>query len=104
MWLISRNDLPTDWDPVTDDRMPVWEATQHLVKELDEGGEGLAADLLNRLGGVGETARDLAYRLYAICDQKKWAKEAGAYNALVTSWPEIKRKAAEGPTGQGSLL
>ncbi|MEZ5142215.1 MAG: DUF1156 domain-containing protein [Acidimicrobiales bacterium] len=104
VWLIERAGLPPEWDPATDDRVPVWEATQHLVKALDEGGEAAAADLLARLGGVGETARDLAYRLYAICDQKKWAKEAGAYNALVTSWPEIKRKAGEGPTGQGSLL
>lgn len=104
VWLISRDELPADWDPATDDRVPVWEATQHLVKALDEGGEGRAAELLARLGGVGETARDLAYRLYALADGKKWAKEAGFYNALVTSWPEIRRKAAEGAPGQGSLL
>ena len=103
VWLITRDDLPAGWDPAHDDRVPVWEATQHLVKALDEGGETAAAELLARLGGVGETARDLAYRLYAICDAKKWAKEAGAYNALVASWPEIRRKAAAGPVGQGSL-
>jgi putative DNA methylase len=104
VWLVGREDLPGEWDPLSDGRVPVWEATQHLVKALDEGGEAAAAGLLSRLGGVGETARDLAYRLYAICDQKKWAKEAGAYNALVTSWPEIRRKASTGTVGQGSLL
>ncbi len=104
VWLIGRADLPADWDPAADDRIPVWEAAQHLVKALDEGGEQAAAELLAALGGVGETARDLAYRLYAICDAKKWAKEAGMYNALVASWPEIRRKAAQGPSGQGSLL
>lgn len=104
VWLIGRADLPADWDPAADDRIPVWEAAQHLVKALDEGGEQAAAELLAALGGVGETARDLAYRLYAVCDAKKWAKEAGMYNALVASWPEIRRKAAQGPSGQGSLL
>lgn len=104
VWLIGRGELPPDWDPAADDRIPVWEAAQHLVKALDEGGEQAAAELLAALGGVGETARDLAYRLYAICDAKKWAKEAGMYNALVASWPEIRRKAAQGPSGQGSLL
>jgi putative DNA methylase len=42
--------------------------------------------------------------LYAICDQKKWAKEAGAYNALVTSWPEIRRKASTGTAPQEGML
>jgi putative DNA methylase len=104
VWLVGREDLPGEWDPLSDGRVPVWEATQHLVKALDEGGEAAAAGLLSRLGGVGETARDLAYRLYAICDQKKWAKEAGAYNALVTSWPEIRRKASTGTAPQEGML
>ena len=40
--------------------------------------------------------RDLAYRLYAICERKGWAEEAGAYNVLVASWPEIARLASRG--------
>jgi putative DNA methylase len=95
VWLVGRDELPQGWDPASDTRVPVWEATQHLVKALDEGGEAAAAALLGRLGGVGETARELAYRLYAICERRGWAKEAGAYNALVTAWPEIRRKATE---------
>ena len=35
-------------------------------------------------------------RLYGICDRKKWAEDAGAYNMLVTAWPEIGRLAATG--------
>ena len=41
------------------------------------------------LGGVAEVARELAYRLYTICERKKRAPEALSYNALVQSWPEI---------------
>ena len=42
-----------------------------------------------------ETARELAYRLYTICERKKRAAEALAYNELVQNWPEIVRLAGE---------
>jgi putative DNA methylase len=37
-----------------------------------------------------DRARELAYRLYAICDQKRWTNEARGYNALVLSWSDIE--------------
>lgn len=58
-----------------------------------------ASELLRRVGGLGETARELAYRLYVVCERKKWAKEALAYNGLVVAWPEIVRLAS----GAGAL-
>jgi putative DNA methylase len=39
----------------------------------------------------------LCYRLYTLCERKKRAQEAMAYNALVQSWPEIVRLARETP-------
>ncbi|GIW77358.1 MAG: hypothetical protein KatS3mg104_2421 [Phycisphaerae bacterium] len=42
-----------------------------------------------------ETARELAYRLYTLCERKKRAAEALSYNALVQSWPEIVRLGRE---------
>ena len=96
--LLRRAELAEGWDPTTDERMPVWEVTQQLVKALwDDGSESGAADLVRRLGGLGESARDLAYRLYAICERQGWAEDALGFNALVTSWPEILRRA--GSTG-----
>ncbi len=92
--LLRRSELSPDWDPATDTRMPVWEVTQQLVRALwDEGSEAKAGDLVRRLGGIGEVARDLAYRLYAICERRGWADDALGFNALVTSWPEIARRA-----------
>ncbi len=106
--LLKRSELPTDWDPATDDRLTVWEATQHLIKRLDEKGEEAAADLLGRLGPMAEQARALAYRLYTICERKKWADEARAYNTLVVAWPELAKLAAQNPKpgaeSQGSLF
>jgi putative DNA methylase len=80
----------------------VWEATHQLARALDEG-EQAAADLARRLGGVADAARDLAYRLYVLCERKKRAQEALAYNALVQSWPEIQRLAGEHRAEQQSL-
>ena len=44
---------------------------------------------------MAEIARDLAYRLYGICEKKKWADEALAYNSLVIVWPELTRLAVQ---------
>jgi putative DNA methylase len=99
--LLRRGELAADWDPATDTRLPVWEVTQQLVRALwDEGSEAKAGELVRRLGGVGEVARDLAYRLYAICERHGWAEDALGFNALVTAWPEIARRAASAPVQQ----
>ncbi|MDP9477084.1 MAG: DUF1156 domain-containing protein [Actinomycetota bacterium] len=98
--LLPREKLAEDWDPTTDSRLTDWEIVQHLILALETEGETGAARLLARIGERGEGARDLAYRLYGICERKKWAEEALAYNGLVVSWPEISRLAAEVPSGE----
>lgn len=100
--LLRPDELPEGWDPVSDQRLTVWEATHQLVAALDRG-EGAAADLASRLGGIGDAARDLAYRLYVLCERRKRAQEALAYNGLVQSWPEIQRLASAGSAGQTVL-
>ncbi len=101
--LVERVDLPTDWDPATDRRFTVWEATQYLIRALDSS-ETEAAALLARLGtGVGDRARQLAYLLYGICDKKRWSDEAGYYNMLVTAWPELVRLAVTSPLPSGEV-
>ena len=74
---------------------PDWLITQTLIHELDQKGEMGAAELLAKLGSRGEIARDLAYRLYSLCDRKGWTQESIAYNSLVISWPEISRLASD---------
>ena len=102
--LLHRSELDPDWDPATDTRMAVWEVTQQLVRALwDEGSEARTGELVRRLGGVGEVARDLAYRLYSICERRGWADDALGFNALVTSWPEIARRAASATSVQPEL-
>jgi putative DNA methylase len=98
--ILRRDELPPDWNPIQDKRLCIWEATQHLIRAYEQtGGETAPAELLNQLNhrnsSIAETARDLAYRLYAICDRKKWSEEALAYNSLVTAWSDIVIRADE---------
>lgn len=91
--LLRRKEYNSNWDPLNDPRLPIWELTQRLILSLENGGERGTAEILSKVGGIGETARDLAYRLYSICDRKGWAQEALAYNSLVVAWTGISRLA-----------
>ena len=55
-----------------------------------------AGVLLAGMPQRAEPIRNLAYRLYTLCERKKRAAEALAYNGLVQSWPEVMRLAHEG--------
>ena len=93
--LLQPHELPEDWVPDSDTRLIVWEAVHHLVRVHDKEGEDAAASLMSKLGPDAEAARELAYRLYRICDQKNRSQEALGYNALVQSWPEVARLAQQ---------
>ncbi len=95
--LLKPEELPVSWDPATDARLTAWEVVHQLVRTLASGGEGVAAGLVAKLGSHAETARELAYRLYTMCERKKRAAEALAYNGLVQSFPEIVRLSRLGP-------
>jgi putative DNA methylase len=92
--LLRPDELPWDWDPETEKRLTAWEMVHQLVRALESGGEGVAAALVSKLGSKAETARELCYRLYTLCERKKRAMEALSYNGLVQSWPEIIKLAA----------
>ena len=103
--LLRPQELPADWDPAGDDRLTIWEMVHHLIRVLEQGGESAAAELVRRLGGFGEVARELCYRLYTVCERRKRAAEALAYNGVVQSWPEISRLAkTQAPAEQAELF
>ena len=103
--LLRPDELADDWDPTTDDRLTVWEAVHHLIRALETGGEPEAARVEAQLGAKADIARELAYRLYTICERKRRAAEALSYNSLVQSWPEIADLARqEVPPEQGGLF
>ncbi|EQD44774.1 hypothetical protein B1B_13380, partial [mine drainage metagenome] len=95
--LLKPGELSVDWDPLTAPRRTAWETVHHLIRILEAGGEDAAAKIVAKLGANAETARELCYRLYILCERKKRSPEALSYNALVLSWPEITRLAQETP-------
>jgi putative DNA methylase len=105
--LLKWAEYPTDWDPRTDTRTPVWEALHHLIRALKQRGESASGALLAALGGKAEAVRQLAYRLYTLCERQGRAEDARAYNELITSWTGIEtaaNKAPKQPDSQGRLF
>jgi putative DNA methylase len=95
--LLTRDELPDEWEPSADSSGTVWEACQYLIKRLtsEDGGIDAAAALYNRLGALAEPAHALARRLYDICEQKQWASEGRVYNQLHQEWAAIEKRAAQ---------
>ncbi|NWH05015.1 DUF1156 domain-containing protein [Desulfobacter latus] len=87
--LLKWSEYPEDWDPKKDKRTPVWEACHQLIRELNQKGETDTGRLLSRMTDKGEAIRQLAYHLYTLCERKKWAEDARAYNELISSWHAI---------------
>ncbi|MBN4059260.1 hypothetical protein JYT22_01250 [Endomicrobium sp. AH-315-J14] len=86
--LLRVAEYPEGWDPTTDNRTPIWEACHQMCRALSDS-EKKAGELLARMPQKQDAVRHLAYRLFTICERKKWAAEARAYNELITSWPAI---------------
>lgn len=87
----------------------VWDLTQRMIYALQEGqgamgGEIGAANTLRPALALSESVRDLAYRLYALCERKGWAQEALAYNGLITSWTRITDAAHRQTSVQATTL
>lgn len=94
--LFKPEELPSDWNPESDKRLTVWDMVHHLIRTLEQGEEA-AGRLLSKLGTQADVARELAYRLYSICERKKRSADGQRYNALVSSWPELVRLAQQAP-------
>lgn len=95
--LLRTNEYPADWDPREDPRIPIWEMLHQLIRALKAEGESGAGRLLAQLKPKSEAIRQLAYRLYTLCERKGQADDARAYNELVTSWSAVEAAAGAFP-------
>lgn len=93
--LLKWAEYPTNWDPETDTRLPIWEALHQLIRFLRTDGETGAGAVLAAVAPKAEATRQLAYRLYTLCERAGWAEDARAYNELITSWGAIESAAAK---------
>lgn len=93
--LLKPVEYPADWNPEEDNRTPVWEALHQMIRALQSDGESAAGALLAHMPERAEPIRNLAYRLYTLCERKGWADEARGYNELITSWLGIEAASHE---------
>ncbi len=92
--LLRVKEYPKKWDPRGDARVPVWEACHQMCHALSES-EHAAGELLARMPEKQDAIRQLAYQLYTVCERRKWAEDARAYNELIASWPAIVEESAK---------
>ena len=96
--LLKWAEYPSEWDPQADQRLPIWEVLHQLIRVFNTDGETGAAAVFAAVQSKAEAARQLAYRLYTLCERKNWAEDARAYNEVVTSWSGIEAAAAKEPS------
>ena len=75
----------------------IWNLTHYLVRAVQNDGFVGAANLINSLSSMidVEHAKELAYRLYLLCDRMKLTQLAIQYNMLVTSWSDNMKRVGE---------
>lgn len=93
--LLKPAEYPREWSPENDNNTPVWEALHQLIRELRAAGESSAGALLAGMPQRADPIRNLAYRLYTLCERNGWAEDARAYNELITSWTGIETASHE---------
>lgn len=97
--LLRWSEYPADWDPDKDERTPVWEALHHIIRTYEQS-ETASGALLSKMTDKAEPIRQLAYRLYTLCERKGWAMEARMYNAVVTGWRFIQEESRRADRNQ----
>ena len=108
--LLHLTELSDSWNPTSDDRVSAWEVVVRLAKALNESGGEEAARLMALAGQRVDldTAKELAYLLFAIAEKRGMTETAILFNGLGTSWLDLEsaaRRPGAGRTApiQGSL-
>ena len=102
--LLKWREYPGDWDPASDSRLPVWEALHQLIRAYNAEGDSGAAKVLAGVAAKVEAARQLAYRLYTLCERAGRAEDARAYNEVVTGWSGIESAAVKVSAPQQRMM
>jgi putative DNA methylase len=97
--LVAPTDLPATWNPVTDDRISVWEVMCHLGRVLsaEDGGLEVAAKLMSAAATRSqidiEAVQRLSYRLYEMTKTSR-TDDARLFNLVGGSWTDLTAAAS----------
>lgn len=95
--LLRPSELTQTWDPSTDDRVSIWECVVRLSGILEKDGIDRVASLLPKVEQrVGlDKVKSMAYFAFYTAEKLGNAKDAGLFNALVSSWSDIAQSSSE---------
>jgi putative DNA methylase len=74
-------------------RFSVWEALHQIIFAFNKEGDSGAAEVLASVASKTEAIRQLAYRLYTLCERRGLTEDARAYNEIITGWSGIESAA-----------
>lgn len=97
--LLSIRELDAQWDPASDSRLSIWEATLRLAALLESEGIEKVAELVAKLPAAIPLSaiKELGFLLFHEAERKGDGADAQALNALVTSWGDVSLKARQHP-------
>ena len=97
--LLSIRELDAQWDPASDSRLSIWEATLRLAALLESKGIEKVAELVAKLPAAIPLSaiKELGFLLFHEAERKGDGADAQALNALVTSWGDVSLKARQHP-------
>ena len=95
--LLRWYELGPAWSPPKDERVSAWRVLHQVILCYDRGKTAGAAELLRHpvVAAMHDKARQLAYRMYVLCERRKLAVDARTYNEIVEAWPSILRVATD---------
>jgi len=89
--LLAPTELESAWNPATDDKVSVWEATVRLAAIMGKQGQDQVAALLpdveTRVGL--DQVKELGFLLFHEAERKGNAQDALLFNGLVSAWNDI---------------
>ena len=86
--LLSIRELDAQWDPASDSRLSIWEATLRLAELVAKLPAAIPLSAIKELG----------FLLFHEAERKGDGADAQALNALVTSWGDVSLKARQHPS------
>lgn len=106
--LLTPDDLPEEYDVLSDDQVSAWEVLHHLIVFAQRDGIAAAGAFLSDARERPEIdvdlIKELAFLLFSIAERNGWTKDAIAFNGIATAWPEILDASRTTPTGtQGAF-
>lgn len=95
--LLKPSELTQNWDPSSDDRVSIWECVVRLSGILEKDGIDRVASLLPKVEQrVGlDKVKSMAYFAFYTAEKLGNSKDAGLFNALVSSWSDVAQSSSE---------